>query len=65
MLRRKARDLVEKGCLDEAKTLLSKEPDLPATRDLWLLLAERAARDGRFVLAEYAYKKGLGLGVLW
>jgi len=39
--------------------------DTPEIRQDWLLIAEEASREGDWLLSEYAYRKGLGLQVLW
>lgn len=44
---------------------LSGRRDSPAVRREWLLLADRSSQAGDWILAEYAYMKGLGLRVLW
>ena len=51
-LRKKAEELLQAG---ETKDV----------RDKWLALAEEAAQEGDYLLSEYAYKKALGLRVLW
>jgi len=40
-------------------------PDTPEVRRDWLLIADEASSIGDWLLSEYAYKKGLGLQVLW
>ncbi|HBG14491.1 MAG TPA: hypothetical protein DDW96_04095 [Synergistaceae bacterium] len=44
---------------------LSLLADTPEIRQDWLLIAEEASREGDWLLSEYAYRKGLGLQVLW
>ena len=40
-------------------------PDTPEVRRDWLLIADEASLTGDWLLSEYAYKKGLGMQVLW
>lgn len=54
----------DSDCRKRARELASREEDAEARRD-WMLLANEAAGSGDWLLAEYAYKKGLGLQVLW
>lgn len=54
----------DSDCRKRARELADKEDD-PEVRREWVLLADEAAGTGDWLLAEYAYKKGLGLRVLW
>jgi hypothetical protein len=44
---------------------LSRREDTTAVRREWLRIAEEASISGDWLLSEYAWKKGLGLRVLW
>ncbi|GAB6280591.1 MAG: hypothetical protein STSR0007_06760 [Thermovirga sp.] len=54
----------DSDCRKRARELAAKEDD-PETLREWVLLADEATGSGDWLLAEYAYKKGLGLRVLW
>lgn len=54
----------DSDCRKMARELATRG-DGPEVRRDWLLLADDSARSGDWLLAEYAYKKGLGLQVLW
>ncbi|MFA5674437.1 MAG: hypothetical protein WC912_08235 [Thermovirgaceae bacterium] len=44
---------------------LSLLAETSEVRQDWLFIAEEASREGDWLLSEYAYRKGLGLRVLW
>ena len=48
-----------------AQELLKASETSEEVRMKWLALAEEAAREGDYLLSEYAYKKALRLRVLW
>ncbi|WP_334139213.1 hypothetical protein [Thermovirga lienii] len=48
-----------------AQELLEASETSEEVRMQWLALAEEAAREGDYLLSEYAYKKALRLRVLW
>jgi len=49
----------------KAQELLEASETSEEVRRKWLALAEEAAKEGDYLLSEYAYKKALGLRVLW
>lgn len=54
----------DSDCRKKARELAARDGD-PETLAEWVLLADEASASGDWLLAEYAYKKGLGLQVLW
>jgi len=51
-LKRHVRELTDRG-------------SSPKIQQEWLRIAEEASLEGDWLLSEYAWKKGLGLRVLW
>ncbi|MDO9509413.1 MAG: hypothetical protein Q7I97_08805 [Thermovirgaceae bacterium] len=54
----------DSDCRKRARELAAMGDD-PEVLTQWLLLADEAAGSRDWLLSEYAYKKGLGLQVLW
>jgi len=52
------------GLKKRAKVLSGREAS-PEVRQEWLRIAEEASLARDWILSEYAWKKGLGLRVLW
>lgn len=57
--------LMTGGKLRKRAAFLAADGTTALNRDEWLRLADEAADSGDWLLAEYAYKRGLGLRVLW
>ncbi len=53
------------GKLRKRAAFLAADGPMARNRYEWLRLADEAAASGDWLLAEYAYKRGLGLRVLW
>jgi len=54
----------DSDCRKKARELAAREDD-PEIHKEWVLLADEASASGDWLLAEYAYKKGLSLRMLW